>query len=381
MALDGTGPAIAPIPTVSATTSSEYVNQLLAATRPGEGAAPLEHDEIALVMATSGSTQRPKGVLHTARTVTALSTAALGASAGVPQWIAALPVTSMGGMNVLIRALECGLPPIAVASVGGAGPFTPGAFVAAFASARERSADVRVSLVAAQLRRLLSDEAGSHALQQCTQILVGGGPLPHVTAEAARAAGVAVTTTYGATETAGGCVFDGRPLEGVQVSIDPLDSQILLGGPMVALGYRCDPELTARQFSDGRYRTGDIGELGSTLVITGRLDDVVTVNGVNVAVQRVEEVLSGSGLVDSCAVVVEQDAAGESQLHAAVTVSDTAAIPGLREQLRSAVRTALGAAAVPQTFAVLDSLPMLPNGKVDRRSLTSSIGDGATWQR
>lgn len=381
MALDGTGPAIAPIPTVSAATSSEYVNQLLAATRPGEAAAPLEHDEIALVMATSGSTQHPKGVLHTARTVTALSAAALGASASAPQWIAALPVTSMGGMNVLIRALECGLPPIAVASVGGAGPFTPELFVEAFALARQRSADVRVSLVAAQLRRLLGDQAGARALQQCTQILVGGGPLPLVTAEAARAAGVAVTTTYGATETAGGCVFDGRPLEGVQVSVDPLDSQILLGGPMVALGYRCDPELTARQFSDGRYRTGDIGELGSTLVITGRLDDVVTVNGVNVAVQRVEEVLSGSGLVESCAVVVAQDAAGESQLHAAVTVSDAAAVPGLRQQLRSTVRTALGAAAVPRTFAVLESLPMLPNGKVDRRSLASSIDDGATWQR
>jgi len=385
LALSGAGPAITPIPTISPTTSSEYVAQLLRATRPADSSAPLEHDEIAVVLATSGSTQNPKGVLHSASTLTALSKAAMGATKDAPQWIAALPVTSMGGLNVLIRALESGLPPVAVASVGGAGPFTPEVFVRAHQLACERSTDVRVSLVAAQLRRLLADDEGVRALQQCAQILVGGGPLPLATAEAAQAADITITTTYGATETAGGCVFNGKPLDGVRVTIDPRDSQILLSGPMIALGYRCEPELTARQFANGDYRTGDLGSFDSVLVISGRADDVVTVNGVNVAVNAVENALSSVDAVQSCAVIAGEDGSGERQLFAAVTLFDASADltePNeLRDRFRSSIRTALGAAAVPRYFAFLDTLPMLPNGKVDRLTLTSLIGDGVTWQR
>ena len=158
-ALDGTGPAIAPIPTISATTSNEYVSQLLHATRPGDPAWPLESDEVAVVMTTSGSTSNPKGVLHSTASLTALSMAALGPIHDAPQWIAALPVTSMGGLNVLIRSVASGLDPIAVSSVGGAAPFTPAAFNESFRTALTRSPDVRVSLVAAQLRRLLGDPA------------------------------------------------------------------------------------------------------------------------------------------------------------------------------------------------------------------------------
>ncbi|MDO9486542.1 MAG: AMP-binding protein [Actinomycetota bacterium] len=381
-ALAGTGPAIAPIPTVSATTSNDYVTQLLQATRPGDASTPLESEEIAVVIATSGSTQNPKGVLHTTASLTALTSAALGSVHSTPQWIAALPLTSMGGLNVLIRSVSTGLDPIAVASLGGASPFTPSAFLEAFSSAQQRSTDVRVSLVAAQLRRLLAEPQAAVALAQCAQILVGGGPLPLVTAEAARAANVAVTTTYGATETAGGCVFNGLPLNGVDVAIDELDSQIILSGPMVALGYRCDPAQTSRQFVDGSYRTGDTGSFTDHLRVIGRLDDVVTVNGVNVAVHAVEEGLSSNSLVQSCSVIAEIDGSGEVQLFAAITVAALDCDPAeLKTQLRAEIRSALGVAAVPRYFAILDQLPMLPNGKVDRRVLKELIGDGVTWQR
>ena len=383
-ALNGTGPAIAPIPTISATTSNEYVTQLLQATRPGDASAPLEFEEVAVVMATSGSTQNPKGVMHSAETITALSAAALGPIGDAPQWIAALPVTSMGGLNVLIRSVETGLEPIAVSSVGGAEPFTPSAFIEAFRSALQRPPDVRVSLVSAQLRRLLGDPESSEALQQCAQILVGGGPLPLQTAQAARAASIMVTTTYGATETAGGCVFNGTPLAGVTVAIDAADSQILLSGPMVALGYRCEPQLTARQFVNGAYRTGDTGAFTDALLVTGRLDDVVTVNGVNVAVQAVADMLGNHAAVSSCSVLAEADGSGETQLFAAITLTsaDTDTdTDTLKQELRALLREQLGAAAVPRYFALLDSLPMLPNGKVDRRMLRGLIGDGVTWQR
>lgn len=381
-ALDGTGPAIAPIPTISASTSNEYVSALLKATRPGDSSQPLESEEVAVVMATSGSTQNPKGVLHTAASLTALTRAALGEVQSTPQWIAALPVTSMGGLNVLIRSLGTGLDPIPVASVGGAAPFTPQAFNDAFAAALLRSSDVRVSLVAAQLRRLLADTQSSAALQQCSQILIGGGPLPLATAEAARAVEIALTTTYGATETAGGCVFNGIPLDRVGVEINELDAQIILAGPMVALGYRCAPELSARQFVNGAYRTGDTGTFAGTLHVTGRLDDVVTINGVNVAVQAVEDALTNIGNVHSCAVVTEIDASGENQLFAAVTLaSSNFNAEELKLELRAAIRESLGSAAVPRYFAILEQLPMLPNGKVDQRTLKGLIGDGVTWQR
>ena len=107
-ALAGTGPAIAPIPVVSPTTSTVYVQQLLRATRPDDAAFPLETEEVAVVLATSGSTQNPKGVLHSRTTLTALSAAVQGDAATAPQWIATLPVTSMGGFNVVLRALEVG---------------------------------------------------------------------------------------------------------------------------------------------------------------------------------------------------------------------------------------------------------------------------------
>ncbi|MDO8733077.1 MAG: AMP-binding protein [Actinomycetota bacterium] len=381
-ALDGTGPAIAPIPIVSATTSNEYVSQLLRATRPADSSQPLESDEIAVVMATSGSTQNPKGVMHSASTLTALTRAALGPVNSVPQWIAALPVTSMGGINVLIRSSGTGLDPIAVSSVGGAAPFTPKAFNEAFVAALIRSPDVRVSLVAAQLRRLLADPAAAAALQQCSQILIGGGPLPLQTAEAARAAKVDLTTTYGATETAGGCVFNGHPLAGVDIAIDEHDAQIILSGPMVALGYRCEPELTARQFVNGAYLTGDTGIFAKLLSVTGRLDDVATINGVNVSVHAVEEGLNSHAAVHSCAVMIETDGSGDTQLFAAITLGQVEVdAEELKTQLRAAIRQNLGTAAVPRFFAILESLPMLPNGKVDRRVLKGLIGDGATWQR
>lgn len=381
-ALDGTGPAIAPIPVVSPTTSTDYVEQLLRATRPDDAAYPLESEEVAVVLSTSGSTQNPKGVLHSRSSLTALSGAVLGGSPVAPQWIATLPLTSMGGFNVVLRALEVGLEAIAVPSLGGAGPFTPEDFAAAVRLAHERSTDVRVSLVAAQVRRLLADPAGTDALRACSQILVGGGPLPLVTARAASDAGVRLTTTYGATETAGGCVYDSVPLRGVRIMIDSHDGEIVLSGPMVALGYRCEPLLTAERFVDGGYRTGDIGTYDGALSITGRRDDVVTINGVNVAITAVEDALATCSGVSGAAVVALPDAGDELRLFAAVTTSEPVDDPAaLRAQMRADVVVALGAAAAPRYFALVDELPMLPNGKIDRRALLELARNGAEWQR
>jgi len=378
--LDGTGPAIAPVPAVTVATSAEYVTHLLQATKPDDPSVPLEFDEVAVVLATSGSTQRPKGVLHSATTLRALSnTVQRGAH---PQWIAALPLTSMGGFNVVLRASETELPAIGLNSLGGLQPFTCDDFVAAVRVALQRSSDVRVSLVAAQVRRLLADAAGIDALRACSQILVGGGPLPASTADSARIAEISLTTTYGATETAGGCVYNSQPLPGVDITIDPETSEIVLSGQMVALGYRDEPTQTAERFFGRSYRTGDLGSYSERLVIDGRSDDVITINGVNVSLNAIEETLNNVALVHLAAVVAQPDANQEFELFAAVTLVggylDESEVTSV---LRAAVQKELGKAAVPRRFAFFDQLPTLPNDKLDRRAIVQLTHDGALWQR
>lgn len=373
-ALDGTGPAIAPVPTVSPTVSTDYVASLVAALRPDVASAPLESDDVAVVLATSGSTGAPRGVLLTAGQLT-WSTPAIHGPDGHPQWILALPVTAMGGMNVLVRALASGHDPIVVPSIGGAGPFTSAAFADAVSTATARSTDVRVALVPAQLARLLADDRGIEALGACTSVLVGGAATRPSLLAAARELAVPVTTTYGATETCGGCVLDGRPLPGVTVTADGSPGVLTIAGPCVALGYRGEPALSAEVLAGGRYLTSDIGIVAPDghVTILGRADDVVIVRGVNVSVSAVEQVAAELPDVAAAAAVAVPDAGGEPALHLFVESRDAAV--GVGEAARVAVEQALGRAARPVVHEVA-RLPHLPNGKVDRQRLQRQAGEG-----
>ena len=366
-ALDGSGPAVAPVPTVSATVSNDYVMSLLAALRADDPSLSLESDDVAAVIATSGSTGAPRGVLLTAGQLTSMTTTVNGEGAH-PQWVAALPVTSMGGINVLVRALAAGRDPVIVSSVGGAGPFTAHDFHDAVDRAARQADDVRVALVPAQLSRLLADDRGIEALQRCRQVLVGGAATRPSLRAGARDLGITVTTTYGATETAGGCVFDGRPLAGVTVTADGTPGVVTISGPCVALGYRGEPELTRATFTADGYRTPDLGEVETdgTLRIVGRADDVVVIRGVNVSPLAVERVVADLPDVVTAAAVTVGAADGEPSVHVFVEVRDSA--PDVEDAVRDAVTTRLGRAARPVVHRV-PRLPHLPNGKVDRREL------------
>lgn len=406
-ALAGRGAALAPLPTTSLTTPNDVVQNLVRATRPDDPDAPLESDDIAVVLATSGSTGSPRGVLHSASSLQALDEQVLQrARSGEPksqvQWIAALPVTSMGGFNVLIRALAAGQPPRCVSSIGGLAPFNVDDFAATVESAAQGGALLATSLVAAQVRRLLGEPHGCAALRAFALVLVGGGPLPTAVAAAAHQAGITLTTTYGATESGGGCVFDGRPLTGVEVgfrqadgSIDtPADSagtdheltgEIVLSGPMLALGYRCDSQATARAFTVQGYRTGDIGTWTSAqlLQVQGRADDVIAVRGTNVALGAVEAVVSGLPDVAAVAAIPSGPIDDPTITVCVVLTHNEQTRPneaGIAALVRARVREQLGAAASPSRILITEQLPTLPGGKIDRVRLRRDLAEGGPAQ-
>jgi O-succinylbenzoic acid--CoA ligase len=371
-ALDASGPAIAPIPTVSTAMSSDYVMALLKAVQADANSIPLESDDVAVVMATSGSTGEPRGVLLSASALMALSDAVNGG--GRPQWIAALPVTSMGGMNVLVRALAAGREPIALPSIGGARPFLAEDFGRAVALASAITDDIRVSLVPAQVARLLSDDIGIGALRECATILVGGGPTRPSLHAAAQDLGIGLTTTYGATETAGGCVFNRRPLPGVGVTSSAESASdpgiLTITGPTIALGYRADVEATATRFTPAGFVTSDLGYVreDGTVMVIGRADDIVIINGVNVSPAAVDRVIADLPDVVAVATVVVPSTDGEPRLFAFLEVRDAAG--SVDDSVREAVHVALGRVAIP-VIRHVPRLPHLPNGKVDRRALQS----------
>jgi O-succinylbenzoic acid--CoA ligase len=356
-ALSGTGPAITPIPVVTATTSDAYVRSLLRATGPDE---PLEDDRTAVVLATSGSTGNPKGVLLSADGLVSLNP--WRDEPGT--WVAAIPLTSAGGLNVLTRALAPGCSYVGVDSLAGARPFTPAGFAAATTAAMSHGLPLRTSLVPAQVRRLLGDAQGVEALQACVTILVGGAGLDAQLRDAAAVHGISLISTYGMTETCGGCVYDGTPLEGVTVRLAN-DSRVTLGGPSIALGYRHQPALTATHFTDEGFLTSDLGEIRDGILrILGRVDDVVTVNGVNVSVAAIEAQLRADTNVIDCAVIALDDPERGSRLIAFICGAHIDA-----EALGDLVTQRLGVAARPRAFTTIEQLPTLPGGKTDRQAL------------
>jgi O-succinylbenzoic acid--CoA ligase len=361
-ALEGIGPAIAPIPVVSTMTSQEYVASLVAAVLPDDPDRPLEDDRVAVVACTSGSTGNPQGVLLTTAQLTAMSHVV---NNGDPVWVIAIPVTSIGGLNVLVRSLATTHDPVSVRSLGGAAPFTADVFADAVDSAYAQHDDVRVSIVPAQLARLLDDARGTEALRMCSHVLVGAAATRPDLHERALGSGVRIMTTYGSTETSGGCVFDGTPLRGVTVRGTDQPGQLVIDGPCVALGYRLQPELTRARFTSAGFLTPDLGTvIDGRVTVLGRVDDVVIIKGVNVSASAVEHAAAAATGVRGAAAVV----GGADDPWIGVFVEHSG--EGLDvADVSQAVIDRLGAAARPRWVRLVDTLPHLPNGKVDRQLL------------
>ncbi|MGY1749149.1 o-succinylbenzoate--CoA ligase [Modestobacter sp. SYSU DS0511] len=312
-----------------------------------------------LVVVTSGSTGGGKGVLLSAAALRASAAATLDRLGGPGSWLLALPVSAVGGLQVLVRSALAGREPVVL---GRGEPL-------AVAAARLPAGDRRyTSLVPTQLRRYLAEEPD--ALTSFDAVLVGGAATDAALLAEARAAGVRVRTTYGMSETAGGCVYDGVPLDGVSVRVA---DGIELAGPVLAHGYRRDPAATAAAFHDGWFRTRDAGTLSADGVLTvhGRLDDVVISGGVNVSPQAVEAALREHPSVADAVVTGLTDPEWGQRVVAAVVPAPGAA-PELA-QLRPWVADRLGAAAAPKDLHLIDAVPTLHTGKPDRRGVARTL--------
>ncbi len=334
---------------------------------PGADAAALPErvaQHVGLVVETSGTTGRPKRVVLPADAVLASAAASESALGGPAQWVLALPVHYIAGINVLARSLCAQTTPVSLPGGG----FTADAFRAAAARLAPELPHA-VALVPTQLGRLLDDAAARDVLRGFQAVLVGGQATPRPLVERARDAGIRVVRSYGSSETSGGCVYDGRPIGGARVRV--VDGEVQLGGATVADGYLDDDALTAARFlaEDGIrwFRTADAGEWdGETLRVLGRRDDVIVSGGVKVSLGAIEEALRAQpGCADAVVVRVPDARWGERPVAYAAgeAVDDAAAL--------AAVAASLGAVARPDRLVRVPELPLLPSGKPDRAALAA----------
>ncbi len=272
-----------------------------------------------LYVETSGSTGTPKAVMLSREALRASAAATFARLGGGGQWVLALPVQHVAGMQAVCRSVLTGTSPVVLgdhADLAGA--------TAALTGGRRY-----LAAVPTQLHRWLTSAEDVDALRRYDAVLIGGASASEALLDEARRQGLAVVATYGMTETCGGCVYDGVALDGVEVSLGPT-GDIRISGPMLFDGYVDRPDLTASVLKDGWLHTPDLGRFTSDgrLEVLGRVDDVVVTGGVNVRLPVVEQRLATMPGVGECAVVAVPDVEWGARLVAVVAVSPPAAGQG-----------------------------------------------------
>lgn len=313
--------------------------------RPVEGGEPVGADD-AVVIATSGTTGRPKGVVHTHPSVAAsaaATSAGLGVDPSADRWLACLPLAHIGGLSVVLRALITSTP-LEVHD----------GFRAAdvIAAAEERHVTL-VSLVTRALTQVPSS--------LFRRVLLGGAAPPP-----GRPANV--IATYGMTETGSGIVYEREALPGVELRIDA-DGQLWVRGPMLL---RCYRDGTDPKDPEDWFPTGDLASFApddGRLVVHGRAGDVIVTGGEKVWPERVEAVLRTVPGVSDVAVVGRAHPEWGHEVVAIVVPGAGAVAPSL-DDLRGAVREVLPAWCAPRAVVrAAGPLPRTSLGKLRRSEL------------
>ncbi len=299
--------------------------------------------KVAVLVATTGSTGPSREI--------GLSAAALIASAKASNnylqakfgetWSLLLPLTHVAAVNVLVRSLELGTIPVDLALSEGDYPKVD-----------------YTAIVPTQLYNSLNgDDRLLKHLQSAKAVLVGGAALNQNVADQAKAAGINVVTTYGSSETCGGCVYNGVPLPGVKISIS--DSGLIkIGGPTLASNLILD--------ADGFYLTSDLGEVdGQTLTVKGRSDDVIITGGENISLSEIEAVISENFAgTEFAAYAIASEKWGQE-----LQIATVGAPTDFEERVSHLLTSKFGNAAKPKRFIQLTALPLIGIGKVDRNAL------------
>ena len=311
----------------------------------GEVSSEFGPSQAAVVIGTSGTTGAPKEIFLSSHALVAsarASNAFVGAKLG-DTWSLLLPLTHVAAVNVFVRAFELGTIPVDLRNHSGEYPrvnFT--------------------AIVPTQLFRALNgdDQLLKH-LQGAQKVLVGGASLSSAIRNQATAAGINVVTTYGMSETSGGCVYNGEILEGAEVEVR--GGSIFIRGSVLALNL---------ELSDGWFETNDLGEfVDEKLVVIGRSDDVIISGGENLSLNSVENILSQSFTESQFAAFSVEDPQWGQTLHIAVVgEADSGSISSVLEEK-------VGAFAKPKGIHFVNSLPLLGIGKVDRKRLAQELSN------
>ena len=294
--------------------------------------------EIALVVSTSGSTGDAKLVAHSANSLIANARAChkyVGAKIG-ERWSLLLPTSHIAGINVLIRAIELGTTPVGV----------------------ETKADF-TAIVPTQLHRALNgDSVLLHHLQGCKQVLVGGAPLNGELRKAAENHEIKVVETYGATETCGGVIYDGKPLDGVEVKL--IDGKVALKGPQLALSYLGQGGIGV----DGWFITSDLGEMrDGKLKILGRSDDQIISGGEKISLSAVDGFLQSEFAHPGIVAFSKIDPEWGERLCIATTKEIPASL------ISGKLKERFGNHVSPKEILSVSEIPYLSIGKPDRKRL------------
>ena len=325
--------------------------QALANVGPALGCGPTSSksvkSDISLLVATSGSTGTPKEIGITSAALLASARASnkfLKATKG-QTWSLLLPLTHIAGINVLVRSIELESEPIDLRNHVGTYP----------------DADF-TAIVPTQLFNALNGDADllSH-LKVTKAVLVGGAALSEELRSQGIASGINIITTYGMTETCGGCIYNGEALDGVNFELTE-NQRVKISGPVLA-----DVEN-----ENGWFLTQDIGViLDGKLKVIGRADDVIISGGENISLSAIESELNKKFPQLLVAAFATSDSKWGQALHVAVQTQDE----NLKPQISQALVSAIGNHAKPKSVILLDKLPQIGVGKVDRTSLAKLVSE------
>jgi len=303
-----------------------------------------KYDHLALVVATSGSTGKSKEVALSGDALLASARAThtyLGAKEG-DIWSLLLPTNHIAGMNVITRSLEL---KSELVDITQAATFT--------------------AVVPTQLHRALNgDQQLLEHLKSTRAILVGGAPLSTDLRKASEDAGLTIVTTYGMSESCGGCVYNGAPLPGVKIEIN--DGRIAIQGPTLAIGYLHSPD---DFLQNGWYITSDLGSFeGERLIVEGRADDVIISGGEKISLGTITEFLNQRFAPQEFIAFAIPD----SEWGQGLAIASNGAMN--QDEVKTALKAQFGSHCAPKLLCHIPELPKTSLGKPDRKKLSESFG-------